>query len=269
MLLSFLVACPARLIAETPTFSLRLQDRPLESGEPADAFVNTQQVDSSWTFELTPYVWAASISGNAEFGPIEAEPDVAFLDLVKHLDLGLMLHFQATHDNRWGLFFDGLHMSLSGDSTVDLGRIPLFPGVGVDGRFRQTMLKFGAFYRFPQENWHVDLMVGGQYLDIKLDFDVGPLPSLDLRKSVLNPIVGARANIALSDEWNAIVMGDIGGFGAGMDLVWEATAFLGYRLSDTTTLRFGYRAQSIQNSGSSIDLDILLHGPIVGIVFSF
>lgn len=102
------------------------------------------QAKSAWTFELSPYLWMANIGGQVGFGPLQAEPDVGFLDLVKRLDMGFMLHFEGRKD-RWGFFFDGLYMSLSGDAKVDLGHIPLFGGFDVGGRFRQTLIKFGAF----------------------------------------------------------------------------------------------------------------------------
>ncbi len=210
----------------------------------------------------------ANIGGEIGFGPLQSEPDVGFLDLVKRLDMGFMLHFEGRKD-RWGFFFDGLYMSLSGDAKVDLGRIPLFSGFDVGGRFRQTLIKFGGFYRFPQDGWAFDLLAGAQYLDIKIDLGVGPFSDLRREKQVLDPIVGARILCDLTENWSASVKGDVGGFGIGVDLAWEVTALLGYRLSESATLRVGYRAQSMQHERGSRDLDVLLHGPIIGVSFAF
>ena len=73
-----------------------------------------------------------------------------------------------------------------------------------------------------------------------------------------------------------VLQGDIGGFGVGSKLTWQALAtynfemqFLGFKFTNY----IGYRAISIdyeQGSGDkTIGLNMLTHGPVVGLTFKW
>ena len=65
--------------------------------------------------------------------------------------------------------------------------------------------------------------------------------------------------------------GNVGGFdiGSASQFSWEAIAFLTLRLSDRTSLAAGYRGIGIDREKSDVAVDIVMHGPLLGLVFAF
>ncbi len=51
--------------------------------------------DAGWSFQLAPYVWMASVKADVAIGPFEFSGEEDFIDLVKKLDVGAMLHFEG------------------------------------------------------------------------------------------------------------------------------------------------------------------------------
>ena len=63
--------------------------------------------------------------------------------------------------------------------------------------------------------------------------------------------------------------GDIGGFGVGSQLTWDVTASVGYRMSDTATLLFGYRHLDVDYQDGRFKIDGQFSGPYLGLSFRF
>jgi hypothetical protein len=53
-----------------------------------------------WTIEVAPYLWIASMDGNATVGGIKSDVDVPFSDLLKDLSGGLMTAVERRRDGR-------------------------------------------------------------------------------------------------------------------------------------------------------------------------
>jgi hypothetical protein len=66
---------------------------------------------------------------------------------------------------------------------------------------------------------------------------------------------------------------DVGGFGVGSDLTWQAFPYLDWSLAKSTSLQLGYRWLATDyeaGSGSSLfRYDVLVQGPQVGLTFHF
>jgi hypothetical protein len=84
----------------------------------------------------------------------------------------------------------------------------------------------------------------------------------------IDPIVGFRVLVDPSRRLRLSLAGNVGGFGIGSasDFAWEASALAFYRISDRVSLGAGYRAQGLDRERSNLDVDLILHGPIVGLV---
>ena len=84
----------------------------------------TPSYAAGWTYEIEPYGLFSSIEGDASVGRITGAPvDVGFDDILKNLDLGAMLHFEAHNENGWGLALDYGFMSLGADITGPRGGV--------------------------------------------------------------------------------------------------------------------------------------------------
>jgi len=72
----------------------------------------------------------------------------------------------------------------------------------------------------------------------------------------VDPFIGFRARADLSDQRDAALRADIGGFGIGSELTWNAFAALGYQVKENTTLELGYRhtGASTTNPAASLSM---------------
>ena len=245
------------------TISLRLDQSEVTDGSLLDVDDSGEQDDAGWNFQLAPYVWMAGVKADTAIGPFESSGEADFIDLVKRLDIGAMLHFEGRKE-RWGFILDGLYMKLSDDARVRAGPFKV-RGIDIDGGLEMTLLEAGAFYRFGEAGRHFDALAGVRYLLIDVEVDAGPLPTVSGDKDWVDPFLGGRLRLDLSEKWLLSLRGDIGGFGVGSDLTWNVTTLLGYRLSETKTLGFGYRHLDIDYEDGDFSFDAQLSGPYFGL----
>src|SRR5262249_55948195 len=77
------------------------------------------QIDTSgtWRFSVTPYGWALSLHGRVGVGPVAANADVSFRDLLKTLRFGIMAEAEARHGRLFG-DIDVIYASLGKTNVV-------------------------------------------------------------------------------------------------------------------------------------------------------
>lgn len=96
--------------------------------------------------------------------------------------------------------------------------------------------------------------------------------SADRSRNWVEPFVGARANIDLGEDFVLQVRGDVGGFGLGSDFAWQLAAVIGWQFEmfDMDAALFvGYRALAQDYEEGSFEWDVIAHGPILGLGFTF
>src|SRR5215470_3538456 len=69
-----------------------------------------------WQFEVTPYVFGAGLRGTTGVGPVTADIDSSFGDIMKHFDSGLMAAAEA-RKGLWTFAFDGVYFRLKDQAT--------------------------------------------------------------------------------------------------------------------------------------------------------
>lgn len=84
-----------------------------------------------------------------------------------------------------------------------------------------------------------------------------------------DPYVGLRGRYNLSTAFYLAAKGDIGGFGVGSDLTWQAEAALGVQMTRSIFTEVGYRALGVDYDKDGLVIDTITHGPqmTLGIIF--
>jgi hypothetical protein len=237
---------------------------------------------SKWEFHVIPYFWLAGLDGDVAVKGIKSEVDFKFRDIWKNLDYGGEVHIEAWK-GRWGVFLDPTYLKLSADGQ---GINPTVGVIDADIDLKEWLIEFGGFYRFGR--WtlgkdegtvlSLDALGGGRYWYLKSKLNVNlPLASfslgVDKSKDWVDPFVGARLRADLTKNLSLVVRGDVGGFGVGSDFTWNTSAIFGYQFSKTISAWLGYRVLGVDyESGSGFSkfkYDVIMHGPIVGLGFSF
>jgi hypothetical protein len=236
-----------------------------------------------WEFKAAPYIWAVSLDGDMTVKGNTIAVDVNIIDIIKESDsiFALEGYFEA-RKGHWGGFIDGTYAVLTMGGSVG----PL----SADVDFAYALVDFAAFYQvgtWPlggasannSQNLSLEVLAGGRYtsMDVELDISTpGPSTVVDKRQDWVDPIVGARVFLDLSENFSFVVRGDIGGFGVGSDLTWNVAGLLFYDFDlfgrDASVVA-GYRVldQDFEDgSGANkFAYDVTTHGPILGMVIRF
>ncbi len=223
-----------------------------------------QSGTDGWEFSIAPYLVAAGMDGSITVKGIEADVDVPFSDIIDNLDLALMAHFDMRNDH-WALMSDLFYVDLEGSNDIALGTATV--------AVQQTLFEVAGGYRISPA---FTLLAGARWVDLEnrirytgeiLDEDVST------GKSWIDPFVGVHLMTPLSQRWWFGARGDIGGFGVGSEMAWQAYADVGFRASKVVSIVLGYRAIDMDyEDGSGRDLfryDMLIAGPQLAVAFSF
>ncbi len=246
----------------------------------ADFDAERMEPEREWAVIVSPYVWAASLKGNASLAGFDTDVDVLFSEIFDHLDLALMGNVEVTN-GKWGVYFDGQHVQTSQDERVFAHEI------GID--IKTTTLAAGAFFKAYEvelggqtvfgkpRTISFEPTVGVRWTELKADVSAFGVSSTK-NSDWADPFIGLRMNADLTDRWNLFAEADVGGFDVGSKVSVNAQAYLGYRmemLGKPTILRAGYRLlyQDYENDdftgANKFRWDVSQHGPAVGFSMRF
>lgn len=240
--------------------------------------------DNQWHFVATPYIWLPGIYGETTLRGRTAKADASFSDLYHHTDthVGFMGEAEAWKGD-FGGFININYFDLEKDNaqagplTVDVS---------------SKVLVFGFGLAYHVGDWYIggpmdggagrtrrirlDATAGGRYTNVNGGFTIVGVTDRTKDQDWVDPVIGGRAIVDLTDRVNAIVQADVGGTSSSNDFTWSATALLGYRFDffglEAHALA-GYRALA-QNyatgSGSQqFRWNNTMRGPILGMSVRF
>jgi hypothetical protein len=227
-----------------------------------------------WTVTVAPYLWATSLDGHAAVRGIKADVDVPFDDVLQDLSGGLMMAVDVAR-GRFGIGINGLFARVSSDTDVgpieidttsDIGQLVIAPYYRVlEWAYRMSSSGRPLFLRAGPE-------AGFRYSYLRTELDVRGGRTVDQSESWVDPLIGSRIGLDITDRWAIAGEANVGGFGVGSDFTWNVQAFVGYRTSvfgPATTFAFGYRALSQDYDHDDFEWDVTMHGPVIGAALHF
>ena len=212
-------------------------------------------------FEITPYLWVATIDGTLAAGGDTSPPidsDYSFFSL-DNLDGVASATFTA-RGQRWGFLFDYLYVAY--EDTFLEGSI-----LQVKPRLEGRVIEFTATYQ-PISLNDFQLIGGLRQQDIEVELTYlnrSPQSSVDW----IDPFVGVVYSPALTERLSLSLRGDVGGFGIESDRALNAEAMLRYQFGKTFSVKFGYRYLEVEFKDNSFIYDISLDGYLFGLGFRF
>jgi hypothetical protein len=227
-----------------------------------------------WNITVAPYLWATSMDGHAAVAGIKSDVDVPVQDVLKDLSFGAMLAVDV-EKGRFGIGFNGLFARVSPDSKVG--------DIKIDVTSDSGQLAILPFYRLLEWQYGVSssgaplrLVVapeaGFRFTYMRTEIDVHPGRTVDGSESWVDPLIGSRIGLELTDRWAIIGEGNFGRFGVGADFTWNAQAYVGYETSlfgRPTTFLLGYRALYQDYHHGNFEWDVTMHGPVIGTAVRF
>jgi hypothetical protein len=236
----------------------------------ATAPESTQPIEERWTFSITPYFWAAGLSGEtSQFGvPVVIDIDADFSDIFDNLDFAAMAIADARY-GRFSIFGDVLYTKISSGSGTPLGI--LASSVEVEASTFAGLA--GAGYSILEgPAGRLDVVGGVRVWSVEtnIDFDGGLLDGVSFEDSAtwVDGLVGLRGNYSFTPNFYVTGWGLVGAGGADID--WDIFGGVGYRINDTFAATAGYRALGVDYSNDDGFLfDVVQQGPIVGLTIRF
>ena len=221
---------------------------------------------SEWTHEIAPYVWAVSLEGESGVGDLTVDVDKSFSDILDNLDMAFLAAYRARKD-RLSIMGDLVYMDLGLEGRGPLGNF----GADLDAQQLAAEVDVG---------WNVDerltVFAGLRYVDISADLEVrAPQQTFvaDDGASWVDPVVGTLYELPLGEKWTGRLRVDVGGFGVGSEFSWQGIASLKWQASPRVGVVGAFRHTDIDyDDGKGRDrfvYDMLISGPLLGVVFSF
>ena len=235
-----------------------------------------ETADRDLQVTLAPYAWLTGFNGTVGVRGAQATVNASFADLSKYLNIAGMLHADILYRDTFGLLGEINYAQLGAQSSG--GRASL------DGQMGLFLSDIAAFYRVGTAALgkdgacptSLDILAGARIWSLSMRLNSESFftsRSIYKNKSWVDPVVGARVGMRLSDKWEIALRGGVGGFGISSALTWDAMALLGYSFWDHGTLYLGYRAVGANHTeGSGKDyfkFDAMLNGPILAFAFTF
>jgi hypothetical protein len=80
-----------------------------------------------------------------------------------------------------------------------------------------------------------------------------------------DPYIGVRGRYSVSEKCYLLGRADIGGFGIGADVSWQASAGIGCMLDGNTFLELTYRAVGVDYDHDGFVYEVITHGPEISL----
>lgn len=240
--------------------------------------------ENQWRFSVTPYIWLPGVYGNVTLRGLTVKADASFSDIYNHTDT----HFGFLGEGEaWKGDFGGF----VNINYLDLGKNNIAAGpLTVDLSTEVVLFGFGLIYHVG--DWYIggpmgdgtgrtrrirlEATAGGRYTNLSGNLDVHGFASRSKSQDWVDPVIGGRVIVDLTERVNAIIQADVGGTSTSNDFTWSATGLLGYRFDffglDAHALA-GYRAlaqnYATGSGNQQFRWNTTLRGPVLGMNVRF
>ena len=260
-----------------------------------------------WQFLVSPYLWIPGANINTNIAGRTTSIDEPWWDIAGKLfseAIGAMGRIEAWK-GRWGAFLDSYFVYLDGTVSNEAGRsitpgsLPVNRTLVLSGTAKYIVragnLDFGLRYLVgttplrsdkPLPLLSFEILGGGRWNWYNQDLNLNVAtsftgPQIDrtsqrtftsrIRRSYVEPLLGMRLSLWLTEKAVTTFRGTVGGFGLVADGNLDADMELafGYRIHKQIYPYLGYRTRFDKFSTGTLGFNGWLHGPVLGTVFVF
>ena len=244
---------------------------------------------SPWAFGLGLYTWLPAVDAKLASGNLETTIDESLFDIIDATK-GVPLSIGGRLDMFWrrfGLFADLNYFNLRfREQDIAVGNVAT-GSASVD--LQMGFLEYAAAFRVlgtPEGERanrtaggppRLDLYAGARTVWLDVEIEPETLPGSSGDEVFTSPLLGGRLEIDIGPRWFVRIDGNVGGFDVDdVELAAEGLAAFGFRPTTVglrTEIWLGYQALYFEaEEGGALDRlesDTLLHGPALGLAFSW
>ena len=233
-------------------------------------YATDDQIQDDWTFTIAPYLWGSSLAGTVATIPglPPVEVDASFGDIWDNLEAAGMIVGNA-RKGRWGVTGDLQYIKL--ENATDA----LAPAFGT-ATAKATNKVFSLSAENLLANDDSSELWGSAGLrywsvDTSLNLAAGDNPAVSAsgEDSWIDPVIGLRGRVDMSDAVYLTGWAYAGGFGAGSESMFDLFGAVGYQFTPVTSAVIGYRWMSVDRQNGSFVYDVEMKGLMAGLSFTF
>lgn len=230
----------------------------------------------NWALQITPYIWATGLKG--EISPFGLGPtisvDRSFSDGRDGLNVAGFINIWGRYD-RFVLSADMMYTDTTDSDTFRFPGTAQLPAIDVSGhidtkQFMGTLL--GGYRVLDMSDITLDALGGIRLWHISNKITasgLGRSESYHESFSWVDPVIGTRLFVNLTNRLSLQAQADIGGFAAGSDLTWSVFSTINYILTDHFSFSAGYKLLDVDYKHDGHVYDTRFSGPILGLTYRF
>jgi len=258
------IAKAAEPSADQPAASDAQAQNAPQAHEPA-AVQEAAPAKKKWEFATIGYIWFAGAWGKTDvIGPVApVDLSLPFGKVLKGFKFAFMGAAEAKHD-RLIFLGDLTFIHLGSDKGIGI-RDPDFLSAELDSRTAEITL-VGGYRVVDDDAVKLDLLAGGRmnWFDTSMQLD-GPNRSASgsVKQTWFDPLLAARVQGPLGGKWSFSAYGDIGGFGIGSDITWQAVATVNYQINHKMAVGAGWRHYKVNYDHGDFLYNVYQTGPLI------
>lgn len=223
-----------------------------------------------WQFQAVPNVWFPGVAGFISAQGAITHRSLSLSDIFNTYDYGGDVYFEG-RKGKWAFFLEPTYLNLSTESKAG--------GFTANVNLEEWIVEFGGAYQFADlsiegsQGMKLDVLLGGRYWSVENDIDISGFPRRVDKEGWVDPFIGVRLRMGLSDKLYLVARADIGGFDVGSEFSWGYSFLLDYRFSPGLSFMIGYRILDVNyedgTGDSYFEYDVTMQGPILGLALRF
>jgi hypothetical protein len=223
-----------------------------------------------WSFEVSPYIWAAALKGDLRVRNTTANVDASFSDIFHNLDFSFATAAEAIK-GKWRVLIDENYINLGTTGTGPLGD-------PIDVQPTLNFFELGASYApviIGNKNstaneplppvFSLEVIGGLRYTHFGLGLQRAGNPGVEGSRNLVDFFGGNRFKIRPHPKVTLIEKYTLGG--GGSNFVWTFSSLLDYRFRKCLSAWGGYQVLSMDSDDPSnvVGFDGQLRGLIFGV----
>jgi len=223
-----------------------------------------QESGDDWDWKVAPYLWTLAGDGSSRVGPVEADIDFSFGDVISNLDFAAEL-FVAADRGHHGFHGDFQYMKLEPDPTP----APIGSGQ-IDTKIELTTAEAAYRYHVNGAEYGSTLLLGARYIDTTVTLTPTNVSRESASIDWVDGFVGYQYVANLSGKWDSQFQLTAGTGGSDLILTFEFV--FAREFSNGDHLALGARVWDIDyddttTRGAPFNLDLTLYGLLIGYIF--
>lgn len=227
------------------------------------------------TQSLTVYLWVPGQHGDAIIRGTPVNVDTSISDSWDNLWDNFEGAFSAHYENSklpWTYIVDVLYLRLENTvNTQQYGPLTFTPTNWLaEAAVTYAVSASPACTKHP---YRTEVLGGLRYTSMELEISDITGAKTSGRQDWIDPFIGARYSKNFSSHWGYSVRGDVGGFGVGDHISWNAILTLEDVLSPQWALDAGWRWLTYDYDNGEgptrFQYDVTQNGPFIGTTYRF